>query len=182
MTAKLALAISFLSFCVSALSFYRGSTWAQNRRTKREKMRLVVARSVLVWVQMQNLIVAKIGGYQLDPYFFPSYQRNIHRLEDAIDNAVAVGLFGDLVGSQEHALSLHTAFIQCLAHMETLSPESAELDDWIKQHFTMGIIRLLDRCIRLHPYTLPTKLRNRLLQRLSGIRDKASSYIHSAAP
>jgi hypothetical protein len=62
-------------------------------------MRLVVARSVLVRVQMKIVIAAKVDGFQLVPYFFPSYQRNIHRLEDSIDNAVAVGLFEDLVGT-----------------------------------------------------------------------------------
>jgi len=48
---------------------------------------------------MKIVIAAKIDGFQLVPYFFPSYQRNIHRLEDSIDNAVAVGLFEDLVGT-----------------------------------------------------------------------------------
>jgi hypothetical protein len=131
---------------------------------------------------MKIVIAAQVGGYQLDPYFFPSYQRNIHRLEDSIDNAVAVGLFEDLVGTQVQQLFMHSAFIQSLAHMETLSPESADLDDWIKQHFTMGIERLLDRCIRRHAYTLPTKLRNHLLRELSGIRVEASSYIDPEAP
>ncbi len=181
MTAQIALAISFLSFFVSALTFYRGSTWAQIKRTKMEKMRLVVARGVVVWDQMQTVVTAKVNGFRLDPYFFPSYQRNVHRLEDAIDSAVAVGLFEDLVGVQEHALSLHSAFLQSLAHMEMLSPDGAEVDEWIKEHFTMGMVRLLDHCIHLHSYTLPTELRLRIAQDISGLRGKAWTYIYEKA-
>lgn len=177
MTAQLALTISFLSFCISTFTFYRGSTRAQNERIKAEKMRVVAARSVLIWDQMKTVMFAKRHGHQIDPYFFSSYQRNIRRLEDSLDGAVSVGLFGDLVGNQENALTLHNAFVQSLAHMETLDPEKAELDDWIKQHFLMGMVRLIDCCVRLHSYTLPKNLRVRLVQNLSGLKDEAWTYI-----
>jgi hypothetical protein len=180
-TANLALALSFLSFCVSALTFYRGSEWAQSQRAKREKMRVVATRGVIVWEQMHIAINAKRSGGALDPYFFPSYQRNVRRLEDAIEGAVSLGLFKDLVGHARRSVALHAAYIQSLSTMETIDPEGADIDDWIKEHFTMGTIRLLDCCIRHHPYSLPADLRERLRREISRNRDQAYTYIDQSS-
>jgi hypothetical protein len=177
MMAQVALAISFLSFCISALAFYRGSERAQNKRIKAERMCLVSTRSILVWEQIQTVIAAKKGEFSLDSYFFPSYQRNIHRLEDALDGAFAVGLFSDLIGTRENALTLHLAFLQSLTNMEGLNPQNSELDEWIKQHFLMGMVRLLDQCMGNRSCHFPKDLKANLLPKISGLQEEAWNYI-----
>ena len=169
MTAQLALAISFLSFCVAAVTLYRGSLWAENRQAKREKMRLVAARCILIWDQHLTIRAMWESGNKVDPYVFPSYQRNIHRLEEALDGAVAAGLFEDLVSDREYAVGLHCAFTQSLAHMEKLDPEKAKLEEWIKEHFIMGMVRLLECCIQRHKYTLSKKRRDQITQEIADL-------------
>lgn len=138
---------------------------------------MVVARSILIWDQMQTIRFCIVSKIQPDLYLFPSYQRNIHRLEEAIDGAISVGLFEDIIGDIEHSVVLHNAFVQNLAEMETLDRETAEIDEWIKQHFTMGMVRLLDRCIQLHHYAFPKGSSDRITREIEPLRKKAWTYL-----
>jgi hypothetical protein len=171
-----AFVVSFIGFGFSAFAFYNSTEWVKSRKIKRNSVRLVAARSVLVWEQLLTVAECLSTNEVLDPYLFPSYQRNIQRLEEALDGAFAVGLFDDLIGARENALTLYTAFVQSLVAMETQRLQNDDLNEWIKEHFTMGMVRLLDQLISCHSYSLPEDMRSRLDKKVSKLRELAWTY------
>ncbi|MDE3106308.1 MAG: hypothetical protein KGK08_14150, partial [Acidobacteriota bacterium] len=79
---------------------------------------------------------------------FASYQRNVSRLEAALDDTFASGLINEFVTTRKDAPLLYGAFIQDLVSTETLPLTELDLKKWTKQHFYMGLIRTADSLIR----------------------------------
>ena len=176
MIAYIAVFISFVSLCISALTFYRGSLKAQNEKVKKELMRSISLQALVVWDQMSAINSAQVSNYELNEYFFPSYKKNVLRLEELINQGVSIGLYNVIVGEREHALSLHSAFIQSLVQMETQNSDYTELSKWIPQHFAMGMVRLLNGCITFDPLLIP-ETESEVVEKVFSLKEIAWTYV-----
>jgi hypothetical protein len=135
--------ISMLSILISILAFFRGRTASLLEVEKRKQMRVVSARAIVLWEQMQNVFSAIKMGHELDPYIKASMRKNGIRLEESIDKAISLGLWDVVVTSRENSIVLFAAFTQAL---EDASASEREYDVWAKTHLLMGMVRLLDVC------------------------------------
>ena len=167
--------ISVGSLAISALAYYRQTERAQHKLIKNDALRTVAARAVVVWEQMQNIMFCLKYEKQLDPYFFPSYQLNIQRLEKAIDKAISVGCFEELVTTKSNALTYHAVFIQGLVYVKSLDiKEMTDLNEWINKHFLLGMARLVCQC---QEQGLISKQYSAALQGAIKLKDEACEYM-----
>jgi len=140
----MSLIVSCLSLIVSFLAFWRGRPSSQLHRDQQGQMRVLTARTVVLWDQMLTVMGATSGKYSLDPYVFGAMRVSAHRLEEALDKAIGLGLWSRIVGDDPTSLPMYTALVRCLtdaANQEISSPEP-----WTKEHLVMGMVRLLDAC------------------------------------
>ena len=139
-----ALVVSFLSFIISFLTFWR------NRRSKKLKILqdsqvlILASQAVVLWEQIQTLITANVNSYSLNSYVFESLRNNALRFENSIQKAVELGLWTRIIGNTHKDTLYYTGFIQSLIYSATTSKN--DINDWLSQHLVMGMIRMLDAC------------------------------------
>lgn len=132
-SAILALVISILSLGLATLSYYRNTAPAQLRRNQLASMRIIAARSIALWDQISTVISAQTGEFTVDPYLFPSIQENAVRLEEALDDAIGLGLLPTILEDKEHAMTMYSAFVQGLMWIARMpDPEAKPLEVWTK--------------------------------------------------
>ena len=171
-----ALAVSIAAFVIS---WYRNLRSTQLRSAQDDAMRAVAARAVLLWDQLIIIVVASVNNTEVHPYMFPSVQKNARRLDDALDQALRVGLIEDISGrGRAHALTLYSAFTQGLVEVAELnSPEKQPLDAWHKQHLLMGMVRLLDVCRKYRTPVLSLAIVESALSQLDQTLEEAWTYV-----
>lgn len=171
---NIAVAVSILSFVVSALSYYRNTGPAQLRREQIARMRIIAAIAVVLWDQINLILKAQVDKIKVDPYLFPSIQENALRLEEGLNDAVGLGLFPIILEDREHTLTMYAAFIQGLRWIASMpDPEKQPLEEWTKMHFLFGMVRLIDVCLRYKPQLLPKNVR----PNVEGLEEKAWTYL-----
>lgn len=176
-TAAVAVMIASISLIISLLTYYRNSQSVQLKMEQTESMRIVAGQAIVVWDQLQTVITAQTQDYNVDSYVYTSLKQNCLRLEESLDRAVGLGLYGALVGNRSHALSMHTAFRQSLAWVRSLDPSASSPEDWTKMHLLMGMIRLLEQTKSFDSELLPKSVWKELSipQEMS---ETAWSYLH----
>lgn len=176
--AVVAVVVSLLSFAVSAFTFYRNSGPAQLRKEQMARMRIIAARAVVLWDQIDTIASAQVRKSDVDPYLFPSIQENARRLEEALDAAIGLGLFRELLEDRNHSLPMYSAFVQGVRWVASMpDPDTQSLDAWTKQHFLFGMIRLLDVCLRYKPSLLPMSIRTEVTAKVVSLKTQAWTYL-----
>lgn len=149
-----AVLVSVISMLISVLTYYQNNSKSLLRREQIERMRTVAIRAAVLWDQIQTILAAA-GYFPVDDYLFPSVQNNAKRLEEALDLAIGSGLIHEIMSKHPKALVLYTTFLQSL-YFITSKLSSDELQEaCLKDHFTLGMVRLLDRCILFSPKVFP---------------------------
>ena len=157
------------------LAYYIHATRLRDARD--EAMRTVATRAVILWEQAAIIATAQVTKSTVDSYMFCSIQKNARRVEEALDQAVRVGLFDIVLGDREHSLPLYAAFLQGLTDVEELeNPEDQPLEAWTREHFVMGLVRLLDTCRRYRTSVLPSQTTQSIGPRLDQMLEKAWTY------
>ena len=111
-------------------------------------MRVLSGRAVILWNQLSTLLGAQARNIPVDPCFFPSFRLSVRHLEQALDDAIGMGLLTVIIGSRKDAMAMHRAFRQSLAAMEAVErPQQTPIHEWTNLHFVMGMVRLLDVCV-----------------------------------
>jgi hypothetical protein len=179
-TALSAILISLISAVIAGLTYFQNSAPAQLKTQQTECMRTVAARAAIVWDQLQTVLSAEKYKFSLDPYLFPSIQNNIRRLEEALDMTISAGLTKELISIRRNAVPLYCAFVQSLYFVTTLQSTDEIRDALIKEHFTMGMVRLLGQCMSFGKEMLPDQ---RSYSSLSQeIKDQAWDYLGRIDP
>lgn len=137
-----------LSFLCAAISFYRSSPSEQRKRDQQDQMFVLAGRAVILWDQLKTLKACEQIGQDPDPYLFPSMRANAKRIEISLDMVIGLGLFAEVVGSDDYSLTLFTAFTQSLYN--AFSVESDDPKEWRKDHLELGMTRLIDSCEKYH--------------------------------
>ncbi len=105
-------------------------------------MRVLASQTLILWDQTQTILSASKNGFEVDDYVFPSMRRNAQRLEESLQVAIGMGLWSVVVGDRPHVVTMFSAFSQSLVDASVQASEEA----WTKEHYLMGIVRLLDVC------------------------------------
>ena len=173
-----ALIVSCLSFFISALTFYQNSEKSQIKRNKSSQMRIVAAQSLVLWDQINTIISIQVHKFEYDPYIFPSVQINAKRLEEDLDAAIGMGLLSEIVGDHKNSLALYVAFCQSLSYIINLQDaENQPIEEWTKQHFVMGMIRLIDICINYEPDLIPSNIRSEISKKIDPLVEQSWTYV-----
>ena len=153
-----ALTVSIASALLSILTFLRNSDRAQLRRLQIDKMRAVAARSTILLDQIMTIISADVGGFNLDGYLYPSVKSNAKRLEEALDAAISLGLIEKVLSNRVNALPMYNAFAQSLYFASEMTEPADIRAAFMKDHLTLGLIRLLDQCLDFGQHLLPSTI------------------------
>ena len=119
--------------------------------------------------------------YEVDNFIYYSIQHNANRLDKLLDEAVGVGhlqiLRGDhLSGDKNISIIMWNAFRSGLHEVVRLDAETATSEDYTKQHFVMGVIRLMDQC-RQHADTHVASDIHVLLEGKESLVEEAWNYL-----
>jgi hypothetical protein len=140
-------------------------------------MRAVAIRAVVLWDQVYTILTAKKHDFAVDDYLLRSIQSNAKRLEESLVSAIGSGLVHEIMSTREKALVLFTTFLQSLNFITTTLPSDELLEACIKDHFTLGMIRLLDRCILYSPKLFPNDLDKKISEDVVPHADMAWGYL-----
>ena len=151
----LATVLAAVSLTISILTYYRGTEAGQVERRQNEAMRVVAAHAVLLWRHVQNVSVAYSKEVEVEPLIYVDMQEKASKLDDAIQAAIALGLYEDLLSSRSCAVNQFARFSKFIAYIQTLDPKSTPPEVWGRDEFLFGLIRLLDRVKRYSPPVLP---------------------------
>jgi hypothetical protein len=170
--------VSIISLAISIFTYIRASPSQQLELDQNARMRTVAMRTIVLWDQISTIVDAQVHRYSVDPYLFPSIQQNAKRLEDALDEAISVGLLRETISDHPDALQLYSAFTQGLSFVRNLpNPESQPLEQWTRQHFLMGLIRLLDRSFRYRQSFFPEPMKAKISNRIDPLLSDAWNYL-----
>lgn len=156
--------VAFLSFALAFFVYWRSRPYIQERKAHDSQMNIIACQSIVFWEQLQTLISANVNKYEVDPYIFNSLKENSKRLESSIEKAIALGLWHVFVPeNKEHSSVLHVAFIQSLVDSSSLKTNN--VDDWMKDHLLMGVIRIFEMCENYERLTpeLKSSLKNKVV-------------------
>lgn len=173
------LTISIIAIIVSMLSLahtiWKNSERTWLRRQQQNSMRILSSRAVVLWQQIWLVLSATANKNPIDTFVFPSMQENAKRLEDALDHAIGIGLLPVLVEDREGSLVLHVAFVQSLASASQLSDKNP-MEPWLGTHLLMGMVRLLDVCLRYRTDLLPSSFKDMIRPKVIELKDEAWVY------
>lgn len=187
-TTALAMVISGIALLVSvvsvAVTIYRSAPSTLLFQKQMAAMRIVASRTMVLWDQLQTIATAQVTDSAIDSYILSSYQKNALRLEEALDKAIGIGLLSKLMGNHKHSFILYVAFVQSLNHVATLEdPDKRPLEEWTKQHFSMGLVRLIDILRKFDSPLLPQSVYHSLdEERLEKLTEEAWTYLDQGRP
>jgi len=144
--------VSFITVIVACMSLflsfyiYWETMPSQYLEKKREnQMNILTSQALVLWQQIQIVTAANRQSIEPDPYLFVYLKDNCKRVESSIENAIGLGLWDLFVPKDiKHSMALHVEFMQSLTYNSTITTNIT--DDWTKEHFLMGMIRLLEFC------------------------------------
>ena len=176
----IALLVSFVS---AAVTIYRSAPSTLLYHEQMAVMRIVASRTMVLWDQLKTIATAQVSSSTIDLYMLSSYQKNALRLEEASDKAIGIGLLSKLMGNHKHSFILYVAFVQSLNHIATLEkPDKQPLEEWTKQHFSMGLVRLVDILRKFDSSLLPQSVYHSLYHSLDEkLTEEAWTYLDKAA-
>jgi hypothetical protein len=103
---------------------------------------------------------------------------NARLVTDALNAAVGVGLLHYFLDEAPHSLVRYTAFYQGLVWAASLPEgERRPLEDYTKLHLLMGMVRLLDTCIRFRPVLLPEGVRRSIGEHTASSLPDSKTYL-----
>ena len=187
-TAIWAISISGIALLVSVVSvvvtIYRSAPSTLLYHEQMAVMRIVASRTIVLWEQLQTIATTQASGSTIDSYILSSYQKNALRLEEVLDKAIGLGLLSKLMGTHKHSFILFVAFVQSLNHIATLEePAKKLLEEWMSQHFSMGLVRLVDTLRKFDSSLLPQSVYNSLDERrLEKLTEEAWTYLDKGRP
>lgn len=137
-------------------------------------MRAVAARTTLVWTQLRSLMYAHRDRLEVDPYLFSSMQINARRLEEALDAAICAGLIEEIITDRPDAWVLHAGFVESLVWAAELEKKEREaVDNWMKQKYLFGLVRLIELCLNYKEPLFPSRLSAILARQIEGLQREA---------
>lgn len=140
------LLLSIAAFVISFLTYQDAKP---SRVLKKEQMRLVrvlAGRTLLAFDELKTIAAAQVHGFEIDPYKSEALRLLARRLEVSLDEAVASGLWSEIVGHHKGAVTIYNAFEGTLSDIVQTKKSAELLEAWTKEHFTMGLIRTMDMC------------------------------------
>ena len=187
-TATWAISISGIALLVSvvsvAVTIYRSAPSTLLYHEQMAVMRIVASRTMVLWDQLRTIATAQVSSSTINSYRLSSFQKNALRLEEALDKAIGIGLLSKLLGNHEHSFILYVAFVQSLNRIATLEePDKQPLKEWTEQHFSMGLVRLVDVLRKFNSSLLPQSVYHSLDEgRLEELTEEAWTYLDKGRP
>jgi len=127
---------------------------------------------------LETIMEAQVREFPVHKYMFASMTLNAHLVTEALDAAVGVGLLDKLLDDEAHSLPMYTSFYSGLIEIAGLDDNAKRpLKDWTKQHLVMGMVRLLDSCIRFRKDLLPNNIRKSISDQIAPRITEAKSYL-----
>ena len=148
-------------------------------RQKHRQMRVIATETMLVFKQIVLFSNLKDSSILKNDYNLSYYKINIKRLEESLEEGIKLGLINELLGtdSTKTALEMHLAFRRNLAIIPEFDINEKSMNDWIPEHFTMGIIRLVDQCYRYDNDIFPSIFTDKELGKIQSLRHTAYTYL-----
>ena len=131
--------LSAVSLTISILSYSRGTESEQVERRQNEAMRVVAAHAVLLWRHVQNVSVAYRAKVEVEPLIYTDIQKKASKLDDAIQAAIALGVYEDLLSSRSCAVNQFASFSKFIAYIQSLDPKSTPPEAWGREEFVFGL-------------------------------------------
>ena len=187
-TAIWAISISGIALLVSvvsvAVTIYRSTPSTLLYHEQMAVMRIVASRTMVLWDQRRTIETAQVSGITINPYMLSSYHKSALRLEEVLDKAIGIGLLSKLMGTHEQSFILFVDFLRSLNHIATLEgPAKKLLEEWLNQHFSMGLVRLVDTLRKFDSSLLPQSVYNSLDERrMEKLTEEAWTYLDKGRP
>ena len=133
---------------VLALRTYRDlSPAAAKRRRQQEHMDEMTALIIMFLDLQKTFAVLRREHIHPDKYIYNGIKECASLLRKSLSKAHRLGLTSVIVGQgHAHQWPLYNAFLSGVLEIAMLDPNDADPEDFTKEHFLMGIIRLGDGC------------------------------------
>ena len=132
---------------------------AQLKRRQDEHMSHLAVLVMQVLDRQQVFYAANLHDFEVDPYQFVAASREAKQLGELLDGCTQLQLTRYCVGvDRDHQWALYGALRAAVAEQAELDPSLATPDDYTKQHFVMGLIRIADLCLEYEGIEMPEDL------------------------
>eukprot|EP00903_Cladosiphon_okamuranus_P013216 g12327.t1 len=173
------LALGIAALIVSVLAYIQSLPSAELKREQQGAMHVLATQALLMFDALQTALLMHTENIPCDHNRMELMRKRARMLQEAIDTAIRLRLWNEIVGQRKHSLPLFTAFMESLI---TAGSEGATMKDWRKQHFGMGLLRIVVLCEEYHRPLKGEPLGPMLSSKVArwssnGLLDKAWGYV-----
>ena len=138
--------IGVIALFISIVAYIQSLPSLKLIQDQKAAMYILSNEALILYDLFQIVLACVIAGNPPDPYLLGVMQSQAKYLRESIRDAIRLRLWNSVIGVKPHALTLHTAFMAALISAE----EQQDTEPWIKEHFTMGIVRIITLCDNYH--------------------------------
>jgi hypothetical protein len=181
-TSTLAIFLAVLSAIISLMSYFQNGEAAQHRRAQNSAMRAIAARAVLAWDDWQTAAQCELRGEAFPEHKFLSARENIRRLEEAIDLALSLGLFKEVMSTKKHSVTYAAASYAAFKEASAVEDAPSFGGIILKLHFTFGLLRALHQVASYRRRLVPEGIMKETKATLRRFGNKPWEYLSAADP